>query len=215
MRRLTPYFYSTVAKPRQMAQVATTNYRRHRPQLRIEFGRQCVYCRDVDRSESDNSFGIDHYRPKALFPQLVAEYGNLFYCCNRCNLHKNKYWPTPSELKAGYFIPNPADHVMSDHARFVNGQVTARSPAGHVLEQTLDLNHPDKIAYRRVVRSTLGALLAKLRSFRQKQRLLRRKLAVLSPAVDPDTVEALQRIESEVAELYTAFDVLAAIRPKQ
>ena len=51
------------------------------------------------------------------FPELVADYTNLFYCSNGCNSRKGAFWPTSDQMTLGIYVPNPCDHVMFDHMR--------------------------------------------------------------------------------------------------
>lgn len=123
------------------------SYKTYKPYLRKEFAARCVYCRMPDSLKGADQFGADHYRPQKIFPQLASHYGNLFYCCNRCNSRKGEYWPANGDVDPK-FIPNPCDHLMWDHLRYRQAEVEARTPAGLFSLDLLDLNDPELIAYR-------------------------------------------------------------------
>ncbi len=126
-----------------------SNYRSYKPILRQEFDGRCVYCRLPDSLKGEESFGVDHYRPKKHFPLLVTEYLNLFYACNRCNSRKGDFWPRDSDRSAGHFVPNPCEHVMFAHLRYKGAEVNAHSETGKWTIEYLDLNEERLISYRR------------------------------------------------------------------
>lgn len=107
-----PFVYHSVRRTRTEAPRAYSNYKLYKPFLRVEFGRTCVYCRLPDGVKGKASFGVDHYKPRRLFPQLACDYANLFYACNGCNSAKGPFWPTHESIQRGYYIPNPCDHVI-------------------------------------------------------------------------------------------------------
>src|SRR5436853_749314 len=76
--------------------------------LAYDFNRRCAYC---EMSEgylrTADVFGVDHFRPFALFPDLECVYTNLYYCCNGCNSIKGKTWPTPEMEVAGVGFADP------------------------------------------------------------------------------------------------------------
>ena len=107
-------------------------------------------------SFSYSNFGVDHYRPQVLFPELATTYSNLFYCCNPCNSRKGAHWPTiPQEPKQ--MIPNPCDHVMFEHLSFERdtGRVIAKSDRGEFTKALLDLNSPESLQVRNVIKTTI------------------------------------------------------------
>ena len=137
---------------------AWKTYQRYKSTLRREFRNRCVYCRRPDKLWC-NSFGVDHYRPKKKFPTLSTTYSNLFYCCNSCNSHKGEFWPTDSEFNAGYFIPNPCDHVMFDHLRFKKSTILPRTDAGRCAVEVLWLNDETEIEFRNGIIRIIGGLI--------------------------------------------------------
>ena len=137
------------------------NYKRYQTYkkiLRIEFSGKCVYCcSPVTMRGGSASFGVDHYRPKSLFHSLVAEYSNLYYCCNSCNSNKNDYWPSEKLADAPY-IPNPCDHVMFQHLRFEGAEVKSVTSDGEFTRELLDLNDPNIVEWREYVLRSIGRI---------------------------------------------------------
>ena len=63
-----------------------SDYRKYRPQLASDFNHLCAYCEMSETYlRTQSAFGVDHFRPFALFPELDCVYTNLYYCCNDCN----------------------------------------------------------------------------------------------------------------------------------
>ena len=93
--------------------------RRVREALRLDFGACCGYCEDwcaADRSEvadgnavagsevaagsaavGDRLGTIDHFRPRAGFPDEWLTWLNLVYACRRCNDTKGNLWPAAAD----------------------------------------------------------------------------------------------------------------------
>lgn len=131
-----------------------------------------------DCLQSQDSFGVDHYKPKARFPAAVTEYGNLFYACNSCNRRKGEFWPTERQLDDGHFIPNPCDHVMFQHLRSKpDGTIVDHTNAGRWAIELLDLNDPNVVAYRK-------GILAAIRMARQTRSKCETALQKLTVQLD-------------------------------
>lgn len=64
-------------------------------ELRSRFHGTCGYC-----EERVTPGGVDHFRPKSKFPEIVYEWANWVFACDSCNHAKNDKWP-PS----GYVDP--------------------------------------------------------------------------------------------------------------
>lgn len=148
---MNPFLYPKSQHRRTQQPRSYSHYPSYKPFLRAEFERQCVYCRLPDGSKGQDAFGVDHYRPRSLFPTLENVYSNLFYACNCCNRRKGDFWPTPDKMRAGQFIPNPCDHVMFDHLRYQSVRVVTRSPAGERAEKILMFNDDESVQYREMV----------------------------------------------------------------
>lgn len=142
-----PFAYPQSIHRRRLNPPAYRTNESFKPVLREEFGPWCVYCRQPETL--GGTFGVDHYKPVKIAPELQWVYGNLFFCCAHCNSHKREFWPSAAEINAGYVIPNPCDHTMFEHLRAKQGEVEIRSPAGQCASDVLDLNDPALVAFRR------------------------------------------------------------------
>ena len=179
------------------------NYRSYKPVLRVEFVRRCVYCREADGLKGEDNFGVDHYRPRALFPQLATHYDNLFYSCNVCNRRKGWFWPNRAQLRAKQLIPNPCDHVMSTHLKFEGVTVVARTVTGRFALDMLDLNEQRAVYFRWVRVRTIGELVREHRELSRDIRTLERRLA------RSRSEEMNFRLSAHIGKLRT---LLAAVR---
>jgi hypothetical protein len=66
--------YPRGARVRRHGPVGYATYHSFRPWLRDEFGFRCVYCLVREQwGRVSGQFGLDHFRPQSLYPQL-AEY---------------------------------------------------------------------------------------------------------------------------------------------
>jgi hypothetical protein len=146
---MNPFRYPEIPHLRSQNPGPFSDYRRYKPFLRIEFIRQCVYCRMPDGVKGETAFGVDHYRPSSKFPGLRTQYQNLFYSCNVCNWQKGNFWPDSQRYLAGLFIPNPCDHTMADHLAYRGVTVEARSRTGQLAIDVLLLNDSKSEVYRR------------------------------------------------------------------
>lgn len=58
-----------------------------RPDLEAMTGGRCGYC-DAEDLGAHSRSTIDHFRPKATFPELAFDWPNLFPSCDACQAHK-------------------------------------------------------------------------------------------------------------------------------
>lgn len=145
---MTSFLYPKTLHRRRQHPGPYRAYRRYKPALRVEFERKCVYCRLPDGVKGEAAFGVDHYEPQSKAPQRASEYENLFYACNDCNRRKGDFWPDPPQQQKGIFIPNPCQHVMFKHLRYVGAKVDPRSRAGTFTVDLLQLNENSLVEYR-------------------------------------------------------------------
>lgn len=188
-----PFLYQKTKHTRTRTPPVYPNYRQYKPDLQIEFSAQCVYCRALDRVRGYESFGVDHYRPQKDFPHLVTEYLNLFYACNRCNNLKRGFWPNPQEKRDGIFIPNPCEHVMFEHLRYMRGEVQAHSNAGAFAIERLLLNDPAVVGFR-------DGFITMLAAMNSKMEVTRLLLEEAQAALDGATTKAHQDVAREVRD---------------
>jgi len=68
------------------------NDREVKESLKRDFHKKCYLCEEVTRH-----FEVDHFYPQISYPDLINDYSNLFYCCQKCNKVKPKIVNTHSE----------------------------------------------------------------------------------------------------------------------
>lgn len=105
---------------------------------------KCMYC---ESQVSHVYFGdVEHIRPKAQgkFPQLKFEWGNLGYCCARCNNAKNDEFDDACPLVDPY-SEDPNEHFLAFGALLRH---KAGSERGALTIITVDLNRPELIERR-------------------------------------------------------------------
>ncbi len=126
--------------------------RRYKPRLREDFRFQCAYCNISEGYRRGSEiFGVDHFRPKATFPELAEVYTNLYYyCCANCNSTKGSRYPDERLLNAGigYLDPCAADPFDSDFWEESNGLLSGLSPSGRFTIETIDLNRVECQRFR-------------------------------------------------------------------
>lgn len=206
---MNPFVYPKSKHTRTLNPGPFSSYTRYKPFLREEFERKCVYCRMPDTMPGKRTFGADHYRPKKHFPQLVATYTNLFYCCSACNSRKGSYWPSNPQALAARFIPNPCDHEMFRHLRFKRSMVETKSLAGEFTEEHLDLNDPEAVAYRNLILDTIDAYVA---SKAKLQSMATKIQAKVTNGIIPsaDAAPELLEIDSKLKTVDSNLQILTA-----
>lgn len=204
-----PFYYSKSKHRRTLNPPAYRNYRQYKPALREEFVKQCVYCRALDTVKGIESFGVDHYRPKSRFPNLLTEYLNLFYACNRCNSLKRNFWPSPAQVTVGQFVPNPCEHVMFEHLRYKGGSVAPTSKAGEWTTELLDLNDPSAVEFRDAFIKMLEATNAQIASSQYTAVEVKKKLSTVTTEKERiDATNELNQAELNIQLLQAALKKL-------
>ncbi|MCO7737481.1 TIGR02646 family protein [Brucella intermedia] len=111
----------------------------------------CVYCgRRLDLSYPGHTFHIEHFRPRATYPALQVEYGNLFLSCGQRDANGDPS-PTCGNVKADWFDESShIEPIYSDcTSRFLfrlTGVVDPSVPgdsAAELMIDVLQLNHPE------------------------------------------------------------------------
>jgi HNH endonuclease len=203
------FHYPKTIHNRTLAPRPFVNYQTYKKYLRIEFKATCVYCRMPDRFSEKNYYAVEHYKPKKKFPELKAEYSNLFYACGTCNTWKGEFWPSDEQIAANIFVPNPCDYRMYDHLRsHSNGTVTAATQAGKWTVDLLCLNEPLQIEKRlfylnakKTAERRMREVLSTLKALRQKEQTI----------VDEEHQDLLNDIAKLEIELGEAEKILAHI----
>jgi hypothetical protein len=205
---VSPYAYRKVRHARTEHPAQNRDYRAYKPVLRLEFREKCVYCCAPDQGRLDG-YGVDHYRPKSLFPDLAQLYENLFYSCNGCNARKGRFWPSASDEKAGRFIPNPCDHTMFGHLRFREAVVEAKSAAGEFTLKLLDLNSPTVVKFREAIIMALSAF-----HFKRQEALatLQQLVKLRGESAEAESIDleaAIAKLQGDIEQLTTHARTLA------
>jgi len=105
---------------------------------------------------------IDHFRPKSLFPRLVASYSNLHYCCNECNTYKADRWPSDAELTNGYRFVEACVDDPDEHYEFVDLVMKPRTRPAEFTVSALRLDRPALLSRRRAIASRRTKILVLL-----------------------------------------------------
>lgn len=127
------------------------NYLSYKPFLRKDFEYRCVYC---ERTEThlggEEAFEVEHFKPKAKFPRLVCEYGNLYYACRRCNGHKWRTWPSPELIERGFRFADPCEEdLYAAHIQESDdGSLQPKTPCGSYSCQHIRLDREELRTFR-------------------------------------------------------------------
>jgi uncharacterized protein (TIGR02646 family) len=119
--------------------------------LKHMFAGKCAYC---ESQVLHIDFGdIEHFRPKALFPNLCFEWNNLLLACGRCNSNENKGEQFPEPHEGGPLV-NPVEEEPGDFFEFVfdlqtgTANVIPKVIRGVTTEKVLGLNRLDLVKHR-------------------------------------------------------------------
>ncbi|HDV6632356.1 TPA: HNH endonuclease [Legionella pneumophila] len=173
------------------------DYKKYKPKLREEFSYACAYCetRETELGGSQ-SFHIDHYRPKKIFPELTYSYNNLIYACRNCNQYKSDFWPKFRQLILGNIIfnPRPIGNIKK-HIDTSSNKWTGKTNSGlwSIKRLRLDSNILIK---RRERRATFEKAIKRLKSIYEENE------KNLSKAIDEELEEdIIKKIKSDMYEL--------------
>jgi hypothetical protein len=131
-----------------------TDYKKYLPFLRIDFRRMCAYCERPELAVGgEESFQIDHFRPKAVSPaDLETDYQNLFYSCHKCNQFKGSTWPSDARIAEGFRFADPcqedmyAEHLLEDKQ---TGKLLPLSNCGRYTRDHIKLDRSALVKWRR------------------------------------------------------------------
>jgi len=70
------------------------DYRFLKQEVRQRFKSKCGYCGIPEFlfPDGERSFAVDHFRPKALYPDQANAQSNLVYACRTCKSVSEKAW---------------------------------------------------------------------------------------------------------------------------
>ena len=112
--------------------------------LRERFDNRCGYCEricDYYAETGDVAPSVDHFCPRCECPELVYEWTNWVYSCQRCNYSKSDKWSD-----AGYVDPCSADMERQPERHFDYDLET-----GEVIPRK-DLSSPERRRARDTIR---------------------------------------------------------------
>lgn len=135
-----PFAYPTTVHVRTHGPTGYTDYRSYKPWVRDEFGFRCVYClfRETWYPNGQASFAVEHARSQHVATDLVTNYTNLLYSCNRCNS-----WKQIAELL------DPTREALGSHLRVDHdGSITHLTDEGLRLIRVLHLDGDDETRWR-------------------------------------------------------------------
>lgn len=130
--------------PARTCTTTTKNYKSYKTALISDFRHRCGYCDGHDSySGGYRNYHIDHFAPKAKFPQVAHSYSNLVYSCFYCNNAKSDHWPSESHKVSVVgnigFIDPCSDEYDTHLCRDDDGEIVALTPLGNYMFNTLHL----------------------------------------------------------------------------
>lgn len=176
---MAPYIYPKGRHVRRLKPIRVfPKYQTNKPILQAEFTRLCVYCRQPDSQARSQVYGIDHYAPKSIFPELVRDYTNLYYCCTLCNTYKRNYWHYPGKENKTRVL-NPCDDDMAQHIRFdkSTGLMQPLTDEGRFFARTFRLNQEECQRQRLNALNVIDMATQRIGKSRRAIKLIDRKLA--------------------------------------
>jgi len=130
-----------------------TNYREYKPFLRRDFRALCAYCeRTEEYLGGEESFEVEHFKPKSKFPGLTCAYHNLYYACRGYNGHKWETWPSEDQIARGQRFADPC--VEDPYVRHLrereDGAVEELTECGIYFNGHIRLGRPALRRWRRL-----------------------------------------------------------------
>jgi len=111
---------ATTAESKEKA-IGKYQHEEIKDQLSKMFNGKCAYCESF--IENVDYGDIEHFRPKAKFPELAVTWDNLLLACKKCNgtAQKGDNWPSNSE---GGPLVNPSEEQPEDFFEFLFDEAT-------------------------------------------------------------------------------------------
>jgi hypothetical protein len=102
------------------------------------------------------NFELDHFRPRAAFPDLVNDFYNIYYACHPCNHIKLAKWPSQEMETLGYsFVDLCIDDFDKHFKMLPDGEWQGITSAGRYTIDALNLNRQHLVTLRQLL-SQLG-----------------------------------------------------------
>jgi hypothetical protein len=135
--------YPKIKHVRRHGPSGYAEYTGFKPWLRDDFVFRCVFCLVRERMKDpggQDSFGVEHLKPKKKNPTLICVYENLVYACLQCNSFKGELGGVPDPCLVIY--ANQVE-VRSD------GTIHGLTQAGEKMIRVLRLDRDDLTEFRR------------------------------------------------------------------
>ena len=130
-------------------------YRQTDVQIELEkmYGEKCCFC-ETGIGTSDYGH-IEHRCPKSLskFHNLIFEWNNLHWGCNRCNTNKGSKWDDDNPI-LDPTVDDPINHFHFDIAK-CEAVAYKKNSRGQTTIDHVDLNRNSLIKARKKIRNTL------------------------------------------------------------
>lgn len=176
-----------------------TDYRRYKQHVREDFQYRCAYCRLHESAYGlRRSMSIDHFRPKALFGNLITEYSNLYYCCGPCNDRKSDHWPDATQQKRGMRFVDVCRDEWDDHLEVIQDVIAAKTRAGQYTSEKLKFDRPGLV---RRIRNLRFAIEQAERELSRIDRIRQRDGSFLSADTLRDLAEQETVFRNQLEEL--------------
>lgn len=112
----------------------------------------CEYCL-VHEDDLFHGCEVDHVLSLKHGGQTAAE--NLAYACFHCNRHKGTDLGSVSTRTGGLIrFFNPRSDAWRQHFQWDEGAIEPLTDIGEVTARLLDFNHPERVAFRRLLGET-------------------------------------------------------------
>ncbi|WP_129633802.1 HNH endonuclease [Candidatus Oscillochloris fontis] len=133
---------------KKQIKAAESKYNHHeiKAQLKTMFADKCAYC---EHKACVGHYGeIEHFRPKAVYPEYTFTWSNLLFSCAICNnaSHKADHFPLDAAGNPLLIDPSAPTDDPSDHLEFRYDPVTRYAlvygidDRGKSVEDVFDLN---------------------------------------------------------------------------
>ncbi len=112
-------------------------------EVRRRAAHACEFC-GVSEIDVGGELTIDHFRPTSKGG--TDELENLLYCCSRCNLYRQAYWPEASNSQV---LWNPRQEPASKHfVELTDGNLLPLTDAAAFTIRRLRLNRVPLVNWR-------------------------------------------------------------------
>jgi len=95
------------------------------------------------------NFELDHFRPKARFPELEHDFYNLYWSCRVCNRNKWQHWPPEQLLHRGTGFVNLCQDDHQVHFRLrPDGRLDTLTESAQYTSDIVGLNRDHLVQLR-------------------------------------------------------------------